>query len=442
MTLNIATDRAFRSDDELEQLVRAVLAANKNDESRWLEWKSSHDLTTSEALFAIAKAVLGFANRTIIDANKTCEGTAYLVVGAEHDHGLIGVAATDGALLGQKLKTYIGGAVRWTLAFVEIDGKAVLVVTVDAPRPGDSMHTLRKNYEKFHAGTIFVRRAGRTEYAGPEDIRLLEERLLAGQRTLEISDIVVRPQCPEPLFIIDDSPKKIAQWVEARRASIEQTVPDPTPFQSAMNRDTGVWDRKRRNFDSQVDKYMTDVERILPFAARQALVESSGNKLRVMVQNTSGHALSSVLMRLSFPSDLVEVFDGHVGGEYSLPSPPVWQNIDFAPHFPDPLAKFEALQNLQFHLSCEDSRLILEWRVGNLQADHRLTSPAFTVLPQSIETQSLTVEWALSSSDREGRQTGTFDLDVDQNNYMPLAIAESLDSAFTPLLPAMTGPLS
>ncbi|WP_214609049.1 helix-turn-helix domain-containing protein, partial [Rhodococcus qingshengii] len=387
---------------------------------RWIRAK--------EALFAISKAILGFANRTVNDAYMASEGTAYLIVGAEHDGGLLGVTPIDSALLGQKLRTYIGGAVRGTPTFVEIDGKSVLVVTVDAPRPGDSMHTLHKDYDKFPAGTIFVRHAGRTERAGPEEIRLLEERLLAGRQTPEIADIVVRPRDPKPFVIFDDSAEKIAEWVEARRAAIEQTVPAPTALQIAMNGGSGVGETKRQEFDSQVDKYQTDVARILPFAARHALVKTPYNKLRLIVHNTSDHPLRSALMRLSFPSALVEVFDAGIGGEHSLPKRPRFQEIDFAARYPDQLEKFGGLPNLHFHLSNEGGRVVVEWKVGDLQADQLLTSPALTVLPLSLKPATLAVEWSLSSMDRRGRQTGTFDLAVDQKHYVPLSIAGDPDA--------------
>ena len=73
----------------------------------------------------------------------------------------------------------------------------MLVVVVSAPRPGDRMFTLEKQFtvtgKTYLAGTIFVRHHGKTEQADPGDIRALEARLLASggdvgqrQRLLEI----------------------------------------------------------------------------------------------------------------------------------------------------------------------------------------------------------------------------------------------------------------
>ena len=58
------TTRAMRTADELLMLVKAIhgsLAGTQ--ETNWLEWKSSLDLTKPAGKFAVAKAILGFSNR-------------------------------------------------------------------------------------------------------------------------------------------------------------------------------------------------------------------------------------------------------------------------------------------------------------------------------------------------------------------------------------------
>ena len=48
-----------------------------------MEWKSSLDLGAPEGRFTVAKAILGFANRAVDQAQLAFEGVAYLVVGVE-----------------------------------------------------------------------------------------------------------------------------------------------------------------------------------------------------------------------------------------------------------------------------------------------------------------------------------------------------------------------
>ena len=101
-------------------------------ETRWIEWKRSLDLTTPAGRFVAAKAILGFANRSPEVAAQTCEGTAYLVVGAEPGR-VDGVEAiVDHAHLAQKIKTFADGP-RWTPHDIPYEGKTVLVIVARHP---------------------------------------------------------------------------------------------------------------------------------------------------------------------------------------------------------------------------------------------------------------------------------------------------------------------
>ena len=79
----------------------------------------------------------------------------------------------------------------WTPGYVREFAVPVLVIVVNAPEPGDHIFPLEKQvtirttggqYKTYLPGTIFVRRHGLTEQAGPGDIRALEARLLAPGR--------------------------------------------------------------------------------------------------------------------------------------------------------------------------------------------------------------------------------------------------------------------
>ena len=59
----IDVSKPFRYPSELKRLVQAVRAAGEYDETRWIEWKRSLDLTAVEGIRHIARQILGFANR-------------------------------------------------------------------------------------------------------------------------------------------------------------------------------------------------------------------------------------------------------------------------------------------------------------------------------------------------------------------------------------------
>jgi hypothetical protein len=154
VSLDCDTTRALRTTGELVSLIRAISTASAHDETAWLELKSTLDLADKGARFAIAKALLGFANRPVEMAALHCEGCAYLIVGADHD-GIHGVTPVDLAQLEQGLTTYLGtgeAAPRWSCRYVDVDGAMVFVATVEPPRLGDRAKTLKKAFGNFAAG--------------------------------------------------------------------------------------------------------------------------------------------------------------------------------------------------------------------------------------------------------------------------------------------------
>lgn len=163
---NFATAVACRTDDERAALVEAIHSSpSHSQETNWLEWKNGLDPGTNEGRFAIAKAILGFANRAVDQAQLACEGVAYMVVGVQPG-AVAGVPSFDHAALGQKIKTYADEP-RWTPHYVGFDGKTVLVILVEPPRAGDPIHTLQKEFTKdrttHRAGTVFHRGTAHTE---------------------------------------------------------------------------------------------------------------------------------------------------------------------------------------------------------------------------------------------------------------------------------------
>ncbi|WP_053790114.1 hypothetical protein [Streptomyces sp. XY332] len=83
MTLEFNADEPVVGLARQRELIRAVLGASSADETRWLEWKSQHDLSKAPGAFAVSKAILGFANRMPDVAEQWAGGHAYLLVGVE-----------------------------------------------------------------------------------------------------------------------------------------------------------------------------------------------------------------------------------------------------------------------------------------------------------------------------------------------------------------------
>ncbi|MFF2126557.1 hypothetical protein ACFVW1_14350 [Streptomyces olivochromogenes] len=90
MTLNFEADQPVVGLKRQQALIRAVLGATSADETRWLEWKSRHDVSKAEGAFAVSKAILEFANRMPDVEAQWAEGHACLLVGVEEEplHGV------------------------------------------------------------------------------------------------------------------------------------------------------------------------------------------------------------------------------------------------------------------------------------------------------------------------------------------------------------------
>src|ERR1022692_1135514 len=158
MAVQIDQTRELRTPNALAQLVYAVTQVSPNDELDWIEWKCGLDLAAGRLRAPIARHVLGMANRRPDQARLHAEGCGYLVIGAEPGK-ITGVAELDPADLSNAMRPYLGaeGPV-WTPGYVRDFAVPVLVIVVNAPRPGDRIFTLEKQLtvtgKTYLAGTI------------------------------------------------------------------------------------------------------------------------------------------------------------------------------------------------------------------------------------------------------------------------------------------------
>jgi hypothetical protein len=186
----IDTVRALRTPSELVTLVRAVVAALPEDELDWIEWKCVGDLSDKATQGTIARHILGMANRRPEKAMLRAQGCAYLVIGAEPG-SLPGITPIDPSQLDQGVQPYLGpDGPAWSPQYVQEADVTVLVITVERAELGHRIFTLEREFTRsdgkiYLAGTVFVRRPGRTIQAEPGDIRGLEQRLTAPAREAE-----------------------------------------------------------------------------------------------------------------------------------------------------------------------------------------------------------------------------------------------------------------
>lgn len=346
----------------LGRLVEAVVGADEHDEHDWIEWKSTLDLSTNEGCFPIAKNILGLANRPPDSAAQAFEGLGYIVVGAEPGN-LAGVVSVDMAELGQRIERWCGGAEgpRYSPQYVRVEDKTTLVVVVEAPKPGDPIHTLRKSFERFEDGEIFVRKPGRTERATSADVKALVERAAGRQDAPPELEVTLVGDIPLPWIDADSTDRVIADWVSSEQGSMLRAAHDverarnparPSPeLDRPVNAGGPLGDIARQAqsltrmtravkvpsvitsmgsapdrrslaaYTEEVNAWAERARRAAPAVVASRLFEKGHGVVAVAVRNPSGRFLHNVRVEVSFDNEGLRLADPDPVGKH-LPEQP------------------------------------------------------------------------------------------------------------------------
>jgi hypothetical protein len=81
VVVQIDTSAPLLRPSQLTALVRAVHCADPNDEHRWIEWKSTVDLSTPSGTVNVVKHIIGLANRQPAAAAQPAGGYGYVLFG-------------------------------------------------------------------------------------------------------------------------------------------------------------------------------------------------------------------------------------------------------------------------------------------------------------------------------------------------------------------------
>ncbi|TXK11134.1 AlbA family DNA-binding domain-containing protein [Microbacterium wangchenii] len=306
MALSIDSSRARRSYTALRELVLAIRdSGDPGAEHHAIEWKSELDLSTKEGQFAVARAIIGLANRTVANAARHFEGLGYVAVGVT-----VGAAAGtkqwDGADLEPVLAAYLGpdGPV-WHHDNIDVDGASVLVFTVESPRRGDRIHTLRKSFSSSTGkaagqdGDAYVRRNARTERANSAEIRALEERLLSesGQPRLDL-DVAASGEKEPVVVALDLSESAVAAMVDHERS---ETIASGKPGGKELG--SIAMASLERPSPEALEDYLGEWQHHAPDLFRAAVLRwPDAPKARISVHNPGEEAIESMKVTVVFPA--------------------------------------------------------------------------------------------------------------------------------------------
>ncbi|MDG4830022.1 ATP-binding protein [Solwaraspora sp. WMMD1047] len=426
MVLQIDTSAPLLRPSQLTALVRAVEGADPHDEHRWIEWKSTLDLTTTAGLAHIVKHIIGLANRQPAAAQRA-GGFGYLLVGVEPG-AINGIATIDPETLIGRVRPYAGDVVRWTPEYVTVDGKQVLVVIVDPPKPGDPIHCLRKHIEKFQATTIFVRHTGRTDPANPGDLDLLQARLLERTPSLQMTVAATPPTIEESPDIHD----VVSRWVGQRRPALLAARHRPArhPGVDMVGVRSGFLrpvpdTRTEEQYTEEVEEFLDGAQEVLVHRGAWDLFRHKRASLTLTVTNPTDIGYTAIRLVVhvpgqvqGYPEELVEALDGDRPDAPRPPKPlgaPTVRNLvpslpafDFAPHIPTPVYPGPGPS-----FTVRDSGSVtIEYDDFELRAEDAVTLEPVPLLVQEEPGATLTATWSATAAEVRGRLTGEFTITV------------------------------
>jgi hypothetical protein len=310
MGLPIDRSRALRTLPELRSLVDQIVNGRIVDETFALEWKTPPDVGSKRTMVeAVARNVLGMANRNPDSAHVMFEGCGYIVLGAEPG-AVAGVDRLDPADVENKLSPYVGrDGPRWTWNNIDVGARVVAIVIVEAPRWGDPIHCLRRTFEKYSEGAIFIRRAGKTEAPTSAEINMLTERAARTHARLDIGLIFDEPMGTMP--VVKDDPatieKLIAKDVEALKAKASQAVsraagaaPPGSILGLLPTFDFGT-KPETRSLDEcalEIEQWADAVRGLAPRFIRERAALSAPAPLNPMVVNNTDRNFTAVRVRM------------------------------------------------------------------------------------------------------------------------------------------------
>jgi len=438
MSIDIEPSRAFVRASDREKLVRAVLGASGEDESEWLEWKSTLDLGSAHGQFTVSKAVIGMANRDPQVAARFADGHGYLLVGVEPG-SLSGVDSVESHVLEQALVKYLGDrGPEWTSYNVPVDGKNVLVVDVFPPRRGDRMYWLEKDYhgakkgEGAHAGTVFVRRKSSTQRANSHEMHKLADRMVSatGKPKLNVDLAVASGALPVLAWTQDD----VEEWLHQRERGLLASVGEhpattsadgligmTTARQSLTEIASGMRGRDERSPDEYRDEVAEHLSRCRLRMKEAALAAYSDQELGNVVfrlTNPTESGLRDVEVKVHLAGHVYKS-RFHASNEGRLPSKPrpfgvgpsLFENFAVAHYLPASPHDFLSGGG---KFSAEDSGSVTaEYGPHDLHPGQTIVlDELYVYVDERPEDNQVPVEWAVTSLEADGIVTGT--------EYIPL----------------------
>ncbi|MDR1187545.1 MAG: hypothetical protein LBK95_08830 [Bifidobacteriaceae bacterium] len=338
------------------EFVDWVLSDDGLGESDWLEFKSDIQLPSKEGWSAVARFVLGAANRLPEHAAAHLDGAAVALVGIGDDGHPSGAARVDPADAQQGLEKYLGeSGPRWALHWIARDqgDSGVLVFEVDSPEPG-RIHVCKASGQKARSGAVYVRRNGKTEEANHEE---MAERLKRFGQAPQDPEIVV--EVLGTAYQLPDLDVFNSRHIRKERDKfLAHHAPQPKSPWSVM--DLGMLSGRLppKEAAAFIAKWQEDRRQDWP-ERRELLIGALGDGIKIRASSGPGTA------PLEKPQ-IVLTFHGTQGFYWEDPADDFWNRAFPVPR--DPTELGSVVLDHSPHYSAPPSRPDTDWRNGNAEA--------------------------------------------------------------------------
>jgi hypothetical protein len=307
VSLDLDLSRAPRSSRARVRLIEAVRDAAAHElETDWVEWKGGERVDLSDGRWhaEIARQVIGFANRDPDRATRAFEGCACLLLGVEPGD-VAGIDAIDSAQLQQGVSRYLPpDGPEWDPDVEEVDGVAVLVVTVEAPRWGDDIWTFRHGRDPLRDGDIFIRRPGKTDRASGAEMEMLQRRARRSAGQLELDVDLWQPVSVRPVALDDEARDR---WATDERRWLLERLPQPGAAANLLA--TITFERRDRDeFLAAVDEYLRVARAALDDEVASRAVAEELGRVEFAVVNRTERNFAAVAVEISIEGRVAAFF--------------------------------------------------------------------------------------------------------------------------------------
>jgi hypothetical protein len=364
----------------------------------------------------------------------------------------------DSADVENWLARYVEPELRYDLHFVEIDGKEVLVFTVDAPRQGDPIYCFQRTCEveevvtpagagqeetrvkkTLPKGAIYVRHGGKTEQHTPEDLtRLTARAAVSGQPTLDVTVLLDTSKAvtiSEALASKEHRDQSLRAWRARMLGKLPRREPSRAKGPLGLGFDYATFEqsmlaaskplgetRTEKEYKAEVQTYIQAMK--MPGAWLQAIavwwVKARNSPLGVSVRNNTDQNYENAVVELTLiglTRGNLFTAEGDAARLLRVPDEPTeWGDRSFmhgiAAKYPVTTIAAAATPRPEIEEPSTGQVLVRypELRIRP-HATHRL-EPLLLALAPFMAGESVPVHWRVTTSSTEGHKEGDIDFHV------------------------------